>query len=50
MVLNHCCSHRVHLIVDLGKFVKVTRDSTVEEGGCEPGLKVDKDDEEGHLL
>ena len=46
----------VQLLVDLGKFlqafvkVKVTRGSTVEEGGCEPELKVDIDDEEGHLL
>ena len=44
------------ILPDIGKFlqafvkVKVTRGSTVEEGRCEPGQKVDKDEEEGHLL
>ena len=56
VVLKHCYSHCVQLLVDIGKFlqafvkVKVTRGRTVEEGGFEPGLKVDKDDGEGHLL
>ena len=57
VVLKHCYSHRVQRLVDIGKFlqafvkVKVTRGSTVsEEEGCVPGLKVDRDYEEGHLL
>ena len=48
--------YSVQLLVDRGKFlqaflkVKVTQGSTVEEGGCEPGLKVDKDDEEPDIF
>ena len=53
MVLKHCYSHRVQLLVDISKILqaivklKVTRSSTVEKAGCELGLKVDRDDEGG---
>ena len=56
MALNYSCSHRGQHFLDLVEFlqalvkVKVAQGSNDEEGRCQTELKVEKYDEEGHLM